>query len=293
MERVAGEDDPRFDRDLVPRLAVRIAAAVPALVAVADDRADVLELADRAEDPLAELRMRLDDLPLLVRERAGLRQQRRRDADLADVVEERSELDPLQRLRLEAELLADADRQVGDPARVRGRVLVVGLERVRQRLDRGEEGPLHALEAGRVRDREPGLVREPAEQLQLALADVVVGARGDGDRARAAFDDERRDGEDTVGGVDRAVDEGRVLVGLHGERAGVGPGTPPRRGGSRRPMISSIGAPSSPQAARPSSSPVSSRWSQTDACGEPSTRQTPCAINSSRRRGRPGSRARG
>ena len=37
--RVADEDDARLERDLSPAEPVRIAAAVPALVAVADDRA--------------------------------------------------------------------------------------------------------------------------------------------------------------------------------------------------------------------------------------------------------------
>ena len=48
----------------------------------------------------------------------GFEQHRRRDADLADVVEERTELEPLQRVAVEPELLADAQRRVGDPAGV-------------------------------------------------------------------------------------------------------------------------------------------------------------------------------
>ena len=55
---------------------------------------------------------------LLFVERPGLHEDPGRDADLADVVEERAELEALELARLEAELLADSQRQVGDPAGV-------------------------------------------------------------------------------------------------------------------------------------------------------------------------------
>src|SRR5204862_115100 len=69
VERVAGEDDPRFERDLLSLLAVGVAPTVPALVCRADDPDDVLELDDRPQDPLAEHGMRLDDGPLVVGQR--------------------------------------------------------------------------------------------------------------------------------------------------------------------------------------------------------------------------------
>ena len=103
---VADEDDARLDRDLLTREAVRVAAAVPVLVAVADDLADLLQPLDRGEDARAQLGVEPDDLPLLVGERARLGEDRLGHADLADVVEERAELEPLQRLRVEPELLA-------------------------------------------------------------------------------------------------------------------------------------------------------------------------------------------
>ena len=118
MECVADEDDPGLERDLVALQVVGVALAVVALVAGADDRTDVLELLDRREDPLAELRVRLDQRPLLVRQRPRLGQDRGRNPDLADVVEQRAELDALQRAGIETELLADLDRHVGDPAGV-------------------------------------------------------------------------------------------------------------------------------------------------------------------------------
>jgi hypothetical protein len=55
-------------------LAVGIAEAVPALVTGTHDRTHVLEPLDRGEDLLAELRMLLDDLELLVGQRPRLLQ---------------------------------------------------------------------------------------------------------------------------------------------------------------------------------------------------------------------------
>ena len=72
------------------------------------------------------------------------------------------------------------------------RVLVVCLERVRERLDRRDERLLEPFVVARVRDRELRLVREAAEQAQLALAEVVGGKRGD-DAADAAVHLDRRD----------------------------------------------------------------------------------------------------
>ena len=104
MVRVADEDDARLERDVLAGDAVGVAAAVPALVTVADDRPHDLEPVDRRDDPLAELRMGLDELPLGGGQPARLREHVARDADLADVVEQRAELEALQRALVEAEL---------------------------------------------------------------------------------------------------------------------------------------------------------------------------------------------
>ena len=163
--------------------------------------------------------MRLDQEALFLAQRARLQQHRVRDPDLADVVEEGAELEPLQRVAVETELAADAHRHVGDPARVRRRVLVSRLERVRERLDRGEECALEAREAGRVRDRELRLVCETAEQLQLAVAVLGLGAEGDRDRAPASLEGERRD-DVRARALGRWVAERRVLLG--GDHVGAG-----------------------------------------------------------------------
>ncbi len=90
---VAGGDDPRQRRDLLAAEPVGVARAVVALVAGADDLADLAEqAADAVQEPLALDRVALDDLELLGRERAGLVDDLVRDSELADVVQQRREL---------------------------------------------------------------------------------------------------------------------------------------------------------------------------------------------------------
>ena len=86
---------------------------------------------------------------------------------------QRAELETLECALVEAELPADAQREIRDPAGMGGRVLVVRLERVGERLDGGDERPLEALVARGVGDRELRLLGEAAEQRELALPEVV------------------------------------------------------------------------------------------------------------------------
>src|SRR5436190_19530343 len=118
MERIADEDDPRLQRNLPAGDSVRIAPSVEVLVAAPDDRAHFREPLDRRQNLLAELGMLLHDPPLLGCERTRLEQDAGRDPDLADVVEERAELELLQCLRVEPERCAYCQRGIGDPARV-------------------------------------------------------------------------------------------------------------------------------------------------------------------------------
>src|SRR5437763_15707438 len=82
--RVADEDDPRLERDVLAGDPVRIAGSVPPLMAVTNDRAHALEPVDRRDDLLAELRMGLDDPPLRSSKATGLREDVARNADLPD-----------------------------------------------------------------------------------------------------------------------------------------------------------------------------------------------------------------
>ena len=108
MVGVAHEDDPRLERDFLLHEAVGVAAAVPALVAVAHDDPHLLQAVDGRDDPLAEHRVHLDQRALGRAEPAGLEEDRARHADLADVVQQRAELELLERVLVEAELAAHA-----------------------------------------------------------------------------------------------------------------------------------------------------------------------------------------
>ena len=63
---VADRDHARGERDLLPAQAVRIPVAVPPLVGRANRERDVLETLGCGDDPLADQRVLLDDLPFLV-----------------------------------------------------------------------------------------------------------------------------------------------------------------------------------------------------------------------------------
>src|SRR5215467_2424303 len=87
--------------------------------------------------------------------------------------EQRAELEVLQRALVETELASDSQGEIRDPAGVGGRVLVVGLECIGQCLDGGYERPLEPLVARSIGDRKLRLLREAAEQCELALSELV------------------------------------------------------------------------------------------------------------------------
>src|SRR6266581_2859964 len=96
-------------------------------------------------------------------------------------MEERTQLQALQLAAIEPEAFPDLQREVGDPPRVIRRVLVVGLERVRQRLHGLQEGRLERLEACRVRQSQLRLMRDPAEQVQVPLRESALARDPDRD----------------------------------------------------------------------------------------------------------------
>jgi len=102
----------------------------------------------------------LDQRTLLGGQAARLRQDHARNADLADVVQESAELEPLQRVLIQLEPAADAKREIRDPPSVRGRVFVLRFERVRERLDGRDEAALEPLVVAGVGDGEPSLLSE-------------------------------------------------------------------------------------------------------------------------------------
>ena len=200
MEGVAGQDDARPQRDVVAGEALRVAGAVPVLVAGEHDRARAGQGGHRLHDPRAVLWVPAHDRPLLVGERTGLVEDPRRNADLADVMERRGDADVAQgdvaQIQPAADLLGHPDERLG----VVAGVLVLGLERVRQRPHRGQERRLELVDERAVVDGEQRLIGD-AEQHPL-----VADAR----RAppAAALDDDHRpvpgplaDRDDRVGGA--------------------------------------------------------------------------------------------
>ena len=92
-ERVADGEDPGDERDFLALEPVEVAVAVPALVVVADPGPDDLDVREVADDHVAEGDVLLDDVVLGRGQLAGLAQDRVRDADLADVVEQARDMD--------------------------------------------------------------------------------------------------------------------------------------------------------------------------------------------------------
>ena len=92
------------------------------------------------------------------------------DADLADVVEERSQLDQLDLLRREVERPGDVHREGDDLLGVVVRVRILFLQRVRERRKRLPVEPLHGGGVLELREQRAGLAHE-----ELAELDVLVG----------------------------------------------------------------------------------------------------------------------
>ena len=159
---VAGEDQARLERDLLAAQSIRIAGPVPALVARADHLADpTQEASNPIEHELPLDRVRLHDLELRVGEGRRLVQDLLGNGDLADVVEQRGELDLLAVLLPDPELVGHRVHQVDDRAAVRRRVGIVELDHVREQHDRA---PVGAVELERRRVALLALAGEDGEQ---------------------------------------------------------------------------------------------------------------------------------
>src|SRR5207342_3088618 len=102
----------------------------------------------------ADLRVGLDDIELLAAQRPRLEQDRIRDPDLADVMQERRLTNQLHLVSGEAELERESRRGVRDPVRVGLRVVVAILSGERQSgqrlVVRFGELPRRPLELGRA-----------------------------------------------------------------------------------------------------------------------------------------------
>src|SRR4029077_11244906 len=88
VERVRDMDDASSERDVLALQPVRVTRAVEALVVVADGRHGVVQKAEAVDDACPFLRMALHERPLLGGQARRLQENRVRNRELADVVEE-------------------------------------------------------------------------------------------------------------------------------------------------------------------------------------------------------------
>ena len=150
-------EDPGAQGDVFAFQAGRIAAAVPALVVTQDERGDRIGKRYGRDDVGTDLRMGLDLLEFLRRERSRLCEDVVRHRELADVVEECSRLHGLDLDLGHAHLPRHGGRINLHAADVVLRRAVFGVDRTRKRLDRGQ------MQLGYLLDV-PALVVEPRQK---------------------------------------------------------------------------------------------------------------------------------
>ena len=119
---------------------------------VADDPSHAGEEGQGREDSLAHERVAADDLELVGVERRRLGQDRVGHGDLADVVDDGSVAQVAHLVLLQAEHATDLHRELGDGARVLGRVGVLRLQRGGQGL-RGAHWASAVVKAPRSAER--------------------------------------------------------------------------------------------------------------------------------------------
>src|SRR3954451_3440775 len=184
-ERVSHAHDARGDRDLLARQPVGIPAAVPALVAGPHDVPDVLQRsAHTVQHPLARDRVAAHDVPLLVAQRTGLVDDLLGHADLADVVQQRAELDEQPLVLAKPELVGDRNRQRDDPLAVGAGVLVVLADQLAQQ-QRGALVRAAGLDL-LIQARAALLCEHPHQQREREQQDEGVAAILAGERRRQA-----------------------------------------------------------------------------------------------------------
>ena len=137
-EGIGDREDPGDERDVLAGEPGQVALAVPALVVVADAGADVVDVGHVADDEVAERDVLLDDLVLVRRQAAGLAEDVVRDADLADVVEERRDPQAGSHLLRQAQPLGEEQGVGGDVLGVELRVAVLAVDRQDEALQHVE-----------------------------------------------------------------------------------------------------------------------------------------------------------
>ena len=164
--------------------------------------------------------MPLDRLELVGIEPGRFRQDRVRDREFADVVEERAEADRVEAVGRQLEFLGDGEGHLLDPLRVAGGVRVLGLDGRVQRLDRLERALLEAV----VRVKE--LARPMTEPLGLCPQQPGAAVDEEGERDVEREEDDRDGGPDQMAARRNEVLErlrvGVDLVGADGLAAAAG-----------------------------------------------------------------------
>ena len=156
---------------------MRVAASVDVLVVVEHPSRLLVELGG-LDDGVADVHVSAHRGGLVGVERSGLPKNPVRDADLADVVQQPGEPDPLEPIGVEAELLADQDAQLRDGLAVVARPCVLGVDRARERG--GEEPLVVSVRAllgrrRRLRREAVGVDDDPATRpLRLVQREVGV-----------------------------------------------------------------------------------------------------------------------
>src|SRR5436190_8802475 len=112
VERVRHVDDPSAERDFLPAQPVGIAGAVVAFVVVPDRWHGVVQEAEAVDDAGALVGVALHQVPLLLGQARRLQQDRVRDRELADVVEERRVTEQVELCLREPQLPADGEREL-------------------------------------------------------------------------------------------------------------------------------------------------------------------------------------
>ena len=156
--------------------AVRVAAAVEALMGRADQRRDWGEEGDALEHAGADRRVLVHPLALVGAQRPGLAQDLAGDADLADVVEQGAVAEPVQLDAADAHPGADGGREVGDLVGVVGGVGVLQLDRVGEHADGGEEGALQFGDELAAVDRGADLAGDDVGEQQILLGEGAPGS---------------------------------------------------------------------------------------------------------------------
>ena len=142
---VADGDDAGADRDRLARQGVRISMSVPALVTGAHHLGHRDERGRRAQDPLADDGVLVDERPLALVERARLVQDRVRDRHLSDVVQLRGANRLVELLGQQLQALADPARQLSDGRHVLAQLGVSLAQRLQQDVARLPAGGGSAL----------------------------------------------------------------------------------------------------------------------------------------------------